>query len=271
MGEMMVDLYRNFEKALTHKMLRTWHQMLTYGRTDLKAIGKYRTHKEPMQIVSGPIHKPKVHFEAPPSERVKHDMQHFIAWFNDTAPKGRNPLPPLTRAGLAHLYFVCIHPFEDGNGRISRAIAEKALSQCLGEPTLIALSSIIQNDKKAYYHRLQQQNRQLEATEWLEYFAQTTLKAQDYSQRLIDFIVHKAKFYDRLREQLNLRQEKVLTRMFREGPDGFKGGLSAENYLRIVKTSRATATRDLQDLVEKAALVRTGEKKYTRYHLNIGV
>jgi len=141
----------------------------------------------------------------------------------------------------------------------------------LGEPTLIALSSIIQNDKKAYYHRLQQQNRQLEATEWLEYFAQTTLKAQDYSQCLIDFIVHKAKFYDRLREQLNLRQEKVLTRMFREGPDGFKGGLSAENYLRIVKTSRATATRDLQDLVEKAALVRTGEKKYTRYHLNIGV
>ncbi len=269
MAEMMVDLHKNFDKTLTHKTVCGWHKMLTKGRADLKVRGKYRTHKESMQIVSGPVHKPKIHFEAPPSRQIKNEMQTFIVWFNDTAPRGRTPLPPLTRAGLVHLYFVCIHPFEDGNGRIGRALAEKALSQCLGQPTLIALSSTIQKNKKAYYDYLQQQNRQLEATQWLEYFGQTILDAQEYSQRLVDFIVHKAKYYDRLRGQFNRRQEKVISKMFREGLEGFKGGLSADNYLRIVKTSRATATRDLQDLVEKGALRRTGEKKYTRYHLNL--
>ncbi|HEX5033036.1 MAG TPA: Fic family protein, partial [bacterium] len=120
----------------------------------------------------------------------------FLTWFNDTAPDGKTPLPALTRAGISHLYFESIHPFEDGNGR-------------------------------------------------------------------------KAKLYEKLRGRLNSRQEKTLERMFREGPNGFRGGLSAENYLAITKTSRATATRDLQDLVEIGALRRTGERKHTRYHLNI--
>jgi Fic family protein len=196
-------------------------------------------------------------------------MTKFIKWLNDTAPGSKNPLPALTRAGMAHLHFVCIHPFEDGNGRIGRAIAEKALSQCLGQPTLIALSHAIQERKKAYYESLEKNNKDNEITDWLVYFANTILEAQGYTQRLIDFLIEKSRLYEKLRGKMNSRQEKIIARMLREGPDGFKGGLSAEKYLSIAKTSRATATRDLQDLVEKGALRKTGELKYTRYWLSI--
>ncbi|MEC4681884.1 MAG: Fic family protein [Nitrospirota bacterium] len=266
-ADMMVDLYRNYQAPLSHEQLFTWHDMLTSGRRDLTVRGGYRTHKEPMQVVSGPVHSPRVHFEAPPSKKIKKEMNGFIKWFNVTAPKANQALPPLTRAGIAHLYFVCIHPFEDGNGRIGRAIAEKALSQCLGQPTLIALSQTINSARKAYYQTLEENNKDLGISDWLVYFAQTILDAQEYTQRSVDFLIEKAKLYDRLRGKLNERQEKILARMFREGLEGFKGGLSAENYIKIVDTSRATATRDLQDLVEKGALMKTGERKYTRYLL----
>lgn len=268
-AEMMVHLYKTFSKPLSHEQLFTWHKMLMKGRKDLSALGAYRTHADPMQVVSGVIHKPKVHFEVPPSKALKREMTRFIKWFNDTAPEGKNPLPALTRVGIAHLYFVCIHPFEDGNGRIGRAIAEKALSQSLGQPTLIALSHTIQERKKAYYDSLERNNKDNEITDWLSYFANTVLEAQVYTQKLVDFLIEKSKLYDRLRGKLNERQEKVVARMFHEGPEGFKGGLSAEKYLSIAKTSRATATRDLQDLVEMGALVKTGERKYTRYWLNV--
>ena len=194
-------------------------------------------------------------------------MKRFVAWFNDTAPGGKNPLPALTRAALAHLYFVCIHPFEDGNGRIGRALAEKSLAQNLGQPSLIALAYTIERKRKDYYAALERNNKDLEITDWLTYFANTILEAQSNTIKRVDFYVAKARFYEQLRDQLNERQDKVIARMFREGIDGFKGGLSAENYIAISKTSRATATRDLQDLVEKGALTRTGELRHTRYFL----
>ena len=268
-ADLMVDLHRGFAEPVTHETLFRWHRMLTAGRRDLKAIGTYRTHEEPMQIVSGPINNPKIHFEAPPSAAMEKEMEGFINWFNDTRQDGRTALPALTRAGIAHLYFVSIHPFEDGNGRIARALAEKVLSQALGQPTLIALSQTIQNNKNAYYEALQRSSRHNEITAWLSYFAETVLQAQDTTQRMIDFMIQKTKLYDRLKGELNKRQEKALARMFREGLEGFKGGLSAENYISITGTSRATATRDLQDLVDKGVLTRTGTLKSTRYHLNI--
>jgi len=268
-AEVMVDLYRGFEVPLSHTMLFEWHKMLTNGRRDLNDIGRYRTHSEPMQIVSGAIYAPKVHFEAPPSSQMMPEMEQFIAWFNDTAPKGKNPLPALLRAGIAHLYFVSIHPFEDGNGRIGRALAEKALAQCLGQPTLIAIAYSIERNKKAYYSALELANKQNEITSWLIYFSALVINAQSYTQTWVEFLIKKAKLYDRLRGQLNPRQEKVLARMFREGPDGFIGGLSAEKYIGITGAPRATATRDLQDLVGKGALLRTGERKHTRYFLNL--
>jgi Fic family protein len=234
-----------------------------------KEIGCYRTHAEPMQVVSGPDYKRTVHFEAPPSHRLAGEMGRFISWFNDTAPGASNSLPGLTRAGIAHLYFVCIHPFEDGNGRIGRALAEKSLAQNLGQPSLIALAYTIERGRKAYYEMLERGNKDNEITQWLTYFAETILQAQRNTILRVDFYIAKAKLYERLRGELNPRQEKAIARMFREGIDGFKGGLSAENYISITRASRATATRDLQDLVAKGVLFRTGELRHTRYHLNI--
>jgi len=269
MAEMMVDLYRTFASPLTGKAMFRWHAMLLTGNRDIAVIGGYRRQGAPMQVVSGPLHKRKVHFEAPPSDRVPEEMKAFVAWFNDTAPKGKQPLAALTRAGIAHLYFVCIHPFEDGNGRIGRAIAEKVLAQNLGQPSLIALAYTIERKRKNYYAALERNNKTNEITDWLTYFANTILEAQANTIKRLDFYLAKAKFYERMRGQLNERQEKVIARMFREGIDGFKGGLSAENYISITRASRATATRDLQDLVAKGALARTGERRHTRYHLDL--
>jgi Fic family protein len=266
---MMVDLYRSFAEPLTHETMFRWHSTLTAGRRDLKNIGAYRTDDEPMQIISGPIGNPTIHFEAPPSAAVEKEMKGFVSWFNDTAPAGNTPLPALTRAGIAHLYFVTIHPFEDGNGRIGRALAEKALSQALGQPTLIALSQTIQKNRNSYYDALHRSSRANEITAWLVYFADVVLQAQDTAQRIVHFLIQKTKLYDRVKGDLNQRQEKALARIFREGMEGFKGGLSAENYISITGAARATATRDLQDLVEKRILIRTGALKSTRYHLNI--
>ncbi|EFO30632.1 toxin-antitoxin system, toxin component, Fic family [Roseibium sp. TrichSKD4] len=261
---MMTALYQTYDEPLSDKMLFDWHGMLTRGRTDLNDIGRYRTHSEPMQIVSGADYAPKIHFEAPPSSSVALEMERFIDWFNTS-----KSMSPLTRASIAHLYFESIHPFEDGNGRIGRAIAEKALSQNLGQPTLLALSYAIESKKKAYYGNLERSNKTLHLQDWIAYFANTILEAQSYSLRLIEFLIAKTKLYDRLRKHLNERQEKAIARMFREGPEGFKGGLSADNYMAITGATRPTTTRDLADLVEKGALIKTGERRYTRYWLNV--
>ena len=269
MADLMVDLYRHFQAPLSHAGLWAWHAMLMAGRRDLRDVGAYRTLEEPMQVVSGAVYAPRVHFEAPPARQVPEEMDRFAAWLAHSAPTGERPLPTLARAGIAHLYFVTIHPFEDGNGRIARAIAEKVLAQGLGQPTLIALSHTIERHKKAYYDALEQANKTDRIDDWLAYYAHTVLDALGYSRARVIFLIGKAKLYDRLRGQFNARQEKVLARLFRAGPEGFVGGLSAEKYIAIARTSRATATRDLQDLVLKGALVRTGERKHTRYALNL--
>lgn len=266
-SKMMIDLYQNFAVPLADQTMFDWHTVLLTGDQESKVIGGYRTHAAEMQVVSGPIHKRTIHFEAPPSVRIPAEMKRFVGWFNDTAPSGKNALPALTRAALTHLYFVCIHPFEDGNGRIGRALAEKALAQNLGHPSLIALAYTIERKRKDYYAALARNNKDLEITDWMKYFASTVIEAQNNTIERVDFYVAKAKFYEKFREQLNERQAQVIARMFREGIDGFKGGLSAENYISISKTSRATATRDLQGLVEKGALTKTGELRHTRYFL----
>jgi Fic family protein len=268
-AEMMVHLYRSFANALADKTMFDWHRMLLSGDRSIRVIGGYRTQTDAMQVVSGPIHKPTVRFEAPPSSRVTGEMKRFVTWFNDTAPGGKTPLSPLTRAGIAHLYFVCVHPFEDGNGRIGRALAEKSLAQNLGQPSLIALAYTIERKRKDYYASLEHNNKEAEITGWLTYFANTVLEAQNNTIRRADFYVAKAKFYEKHRGTLNERQEKVIARIFREGIDGFKGGLSAENYVSITGTSRATATRDLQNLIERGAVTKTGELRHTRYHLSL--
>jgi len=270
-SEMMVDLYKTYQDPLDHNKLFSWHETLMQGRRDLIAIGAYRMHEDPMQIVSSTIVNPKVYFEAPPSNRVHEEMDRFITWFNKAGSEGGTGFKTLTRAAITHLYFESIHPFEDGNGRIGRALSEKAFSQELRQPTLIALATTIEANKKVYYEALHRNSRDMEITDWLMYFCELVLSAQDNTQARIDFLIDKGKFYSRYRDQLNARQDKVIARMFKEGISGFKGGLSADNYITIARTSRATATRDLQDLVMKGALLRTGERRYTRYYLNISL
>jgi Fic family protein len=265
----MVELHKQFDATVDESRLLHWHGLLMNGRRDLSSIGGYRVGGDPMQVVSGAIYDPKVHFEAPPFSMVPVEMHRFLEWYARTAPNGDNRLPILTRAGICHLYFVSIHPFEDGNGRIGRALAEKSIAEGLDHPVLISLSATIHRGRKTYYDMLEHSNKRNEITDWLVYFAETILRAQGESQSWLDFLIKKTRMLDRLRGHLNERQEKAVMRMAREGPNGFKGGLSAENYLAITGTSRATATRDLQDLVEKGALVSSGQLKGTRYWLVI--
>jgi Fic family protein len=268
-SEMMVDLFRSFAAPLSDEALFGWHRMLTRGRSDLHDTGRYRTGREPMQIVSDALYSPRIHFEAPPSSRVAREMARFVKWFNRTAPNEAEPLPALTRAGLAHLYFESIHPFEDGNGRIGRAISEKALAQSLGQSTLTALAATILTRRRAYYDALERANRENEVTAWLAWFAGIAIEAQRRTAANVEFLLDKTRLLDRLKGPLNPRQKKALLRMLQEGPRGFEGGLSAGKYSSMTKASPATATRDLADMVANGALTRSGERRHARYQVNI--
>jgi len=268
-AQMMVDLYRSFAEPLSEEMLFRWHRMVMSGGRDLQDVGRYRTSAEPMQVVSRATYKPKVHFEAPPSSRVPPEMAWFIAWLGRTGPGREEPLPALTRAGIAHLYFESIHPFEDGNGRVGRAISEKALAQSLGQPTLTALAATILYRRKSYYEILEASNKKNEITNWLVWFADVAIEAQRRTIAMVEFLIDKTKLLDRLKGQLNERQERALLRMFREGPEGFRGGLTAGKYSTITGASPATTTRDLADLVARGALLREGERRHARYRLSV--
>ena len=268
-AEMMVDLYRSFSETLSKEMLFRWHEMIVSGRRDLKDVGRFRTGTEPMQVVSGRIDAPRIYFEAPPASRVISEMKQFLEWFARTGKDGQQPLSALTRAAIAHLYFESVHPFEDGNGRIGRAIAEKSLAESLGQPMLITLAATILLRRKAYYEALEAANKNNEITNWVAWFAGITIEAQRRTIALVEFLIDKTKLLDRLKGELNERQTKVLLRMFREGPEGFKGDLSAGKYMTIAGSSPATTTRDLSDLVSKGALTRDGELRHARYGLNV--
>ncbi|MDV6333145.1 Fic family protein [Asticcacaulis sp. 201] len=268
-AEMMVDLYQHLPGPLEEPVLMNWHRLLMNGRTDIKDVGRYRTHDDPMQIISGAIYEPKVHFEAPPSKQVGSEMARFMSWLEQSGPGGGTPLPPVTRAGIAHLWFESIHPFEDGNGRVGRAIIEKVLAQGLSAPIITGMSGTLLKYRKVYYQALEDGSHGLEITDWLLWFATKAVEAQKYTLAQVEFILNKSRLIDSLRGQLNPRQEKALLRLFAAGLDGFTGGLSAAKYMSITDTPPATATRDLNGLADMGALVRTGERKSTRYHLNI--
>ena len=267
-AELMVALYGTVGEELTQDVLFGWHrQVMAGGRTEA-GVGAYRTSGEPMQVVSRALHVPKVHFEAPPSSAVRKEMDRYLAWFQRCGPNGAEPLPALTRAGTAHLYFESIHPFEDGNGRLGRAVAEKALMQGLGQPAVIGLARGILRRHREYYAELERANKRNEISGWLQWFAAVALDAQSATANDVDFLLEKTRLLDRLRGRINARQTKALLRMFREGPEGFAGGMSAGKYATITGASAATATRDLTELVDLAALSRTGKLRHTRYALN---
>lgn len=278
---MMVDLYRNFAAPLTHETLMRWNADIMAGVSGpfegVSEIGVYRTHPEPMQIVDSNLCSPKVCYEAVPSDKVPEEMEDFIQWYERTGKNGLEPLPALIRAGLAHLYFVAIHPFEDGNGRISRAIAEKALSEHIGEPTLISLSHAIADSGNKYYDALQSATSSNDVTKWLEYFCETVLEAQKLTRKKLYFAAFK-RDVEQKHTDLNDRQKKILSRMLDKD---IKGGLSTEKYVKINKqrsfndmsgrTSEQMAQADIDDLIARQ-LLRVSSKmetKLPRYELRI--
>ena len=268
-AQLMVNIQKTYNNPLTEKMLFQWHTMLMKGNKKIKS-GQWRTHYAPMHVISGAIGKEIIHFEAPPSQAVPKEMSNFISWYNNTAPNGNKPIHnPLIRSALAHLYFESIHPFEDGNGRIGRALSEKALSQGIEQPVLLSLSTAMEANKKGYYAALKKAQRSNEVTPWIQYFIQTILEAQENAEQLVHFSLQKTKFFDRFNSQLNERQTKVINKMLDAGPNGFEGGMSAKKYMSITKTSKATATRDLQELVEHGVFVSSGGGRSVRYELKI--
>jgi len=254
-AEMMVDLYERVAEPLDRATLDRWHRHVINGRTDLADIGRYRSGGDPMQIAA----------------RVEEEMVAFLTWIERSRPGGSTPITPLTRAGLAHIWFESIHPYEDGNGRIGRAISEKLLAQGLPTPIVTGMASTLLAHRKAYYAALERTHGALEITNWLLWFAAKAIEAQRRTLRQVEFVLAKARTMEGLRGKLNDRQERALLRMFAAGPDGFMGGLSAANYMTITGAPTATTTRDLAALVGLGALLRTGEQKGTRYWLPVAI
>jgi Fic family protein len=259
LGDLMIDVRKTFKEPLTEAKLFTWHKMLLRENKKME-VGKWRTHEEPMQVISGAMGKEKIHYQAPPSSKVAKEMKKFIQWFNDSGPGGKSEIKKApVRSAIAHLYFETIHPFEDGNGRIGRAIAEKALSQTIGRPVILSLSRTIEAKKNIYYASLEKAQRLNEITPWMEYFVKTALDAQREAETQIEFTLKKTKFFDRFKDQFNERQLTVIKRMLEEGTKGFQGGMNATKYIGLTKTSKATATRDMQQLLEIGAFVLAGK------------
>lgn len=270
-ADLMIDVRNTWSAPLTRQKLFDWHRML-FGNNAYIMVGQWRTHSEPMQVVSGALGKEIVHYEAPPSSQVPAQMKAFLQWFNTTAPKNGSDIKIApVRSAIAHLYFESIHPFEDGNGRIGRAIAEKALSQGVGRPVLLSLSQAIESQKRAYYEALKQAQRSNEITPWITWFVNIILRAQVMAEELVDFTLQKVRYFDVYKDQLNERQQKVIGRMLEEGPDGFEGGIHAKKYASMTRISKATATRDLQYLLQVGAIRRVGEAggRSVRYELNL--
>lgn len=268
-SELMISIRKNHDQPLSEEMLYSWHKMIMKGSRRI-STGRWRAHEDPMQVVSGVIGKETIHFEAPPSNKVPGEMQRFIKWYNDTAPgKSKEIKKAPVRSAIAHAYFETIHPFEDGNGRIGRAISEKALSEGMGKPALISLSKTIEANKMEYYEALKEAQSSNNLTNWINYFVKVVADAQSEAEKLITYTVEKSKFFDHYRGRLNERQIRVVNRMLEEGPNGFEGGMSAKKYMLIAKTTKATATRDLQDLLEKKAFLVSGAGRNTRYRVNL--
>lgn len=196
-------------------------------------------------------------------------MTQFWRWVERTGLAGAASLPPVTRAGIAHIWFESIHPYEDGNGRLGRAISEKLLAQGLATPVVTGMAETLLVHRKAYYAALERAHTDLGVTDWLTWFAAKAVEAQRRTLQQVEFVLGKARMLTALQGRINTRQEKALLRLFEAGPAGFAGGLSAAKCMSITGAPPATATRDLVALTNLGALLRAGEHKSTRYRLNL--
>ena len=264
---LMLQVREDFQTKLSENVIKYWHSMLFANSKYINA-GEYRTGNEPMQIISGAMDKEIVHYEAPPSVRVPVEMKNFVKWYNTFKTNG-DIQKIIVKAAITHLYFESIHPFEDGNGRIGRALIEKCLSESFGRPILLTIATAIERNKNQYYAELKRVQTTLNIDSWLVYFAKMLLEAQQITIDIILFSIKKTHFFDKLKNELNEREQKAINKMFDAGIEGFEGGMTAKKYISITKTSKATATRDLQHLSEIGALHQQGEGRSVHYLLKI--
>jgi len=270
-ASLLVDVRKHWQAPLEHDLLGKWQSMAVPEQRYMSIVrGAYRNDPLPMQIVSGSFGREKVHYEAPPATQVPGEMESLIGWYNQSSPvNGDQQLPGIARAGIAHLWFEVIHPFDDGNGRVGRAIADHALSQSLGYPTTACLATAIEADKKSYYRQLEKASRgSLNIGGWLDYFADMVIKAQAIAREEVDFVLAKTRFYETYGDQLNDRQARVMAGVFAEGRKGFEGGITTRKYEAIAKCPNRTASRDLSDLLAKGSIIQLpGGGRTTRYAL----
>ena len=263
-ASLIVDTRRKWERPLTHGMLGAWQTMAVPDMLSSEAMrGAYRQGE--MRVVSGHPGRYRVHYEAPPASRVPDEMERFLEWYNTDSVGVDGPI----RASIAHLWFERIHPFDDGNGRVGRAIADHALSQALNRPTLACLATAIDHSREAYYKAFQNfdLSTRLDMNGFADYFTGAIVRAQEIARAEVGFILDKTRFFDRHRDTMNKRQTKAMERMFREGRRGFEGGMSAKKYMAITKCQASTATRDLSALVAMGALISKGGGRSTRYEI----
>ncbi len=263
--EMMLDATQKFDQPLTKERILNWHKALfpdgSSGFTKIKA-GVWRSGS--VQVVSGKMGNEIVHFEAPPAEKVDHEIKLFLNWLNNN-----DPVDLVLKAAIAHLWFVTIHPFEDGNGRIARAIADFVLARSEKSPhRFYSLSAQIQKERKNYYTILEQtQKGNLDITPWIDWFFGCLGRAIQHAMSILDIVIHKAQFWEALKEvSLNDRQRKIINRML----DGFEGKLTSSKWSKITKCSQDTAYRDILNLIDLGILTKNSEGgRSTSYSLAI--
>ena len=253
-ADMMLDATRHYDRPLTAERLFGWQAALfPFGRSDLKKIvtGAWRDEKsEPMQVVSGPPHRERIHFEAPAASTLTHEMDAFLRWFNHD-----DGTEPVLRAGIAHLWFVTVHPFEDGNGRIARALTDMALARSEhSAQRFYSMSAQIRKERRGYYDILEStQKSGLEITPWLIWFLDCLGRAIEGAATVMESVLAKAHFWNAHADAiLNARQRLVLNRLL----DGFEGKLTSSKWARLAKCSQDTAGRDIADLMKQGILTK---------------
>jgi Fic family protein len=267
--EMMLDATRRYDQPLTEQRLFDWHASLfPTGRSGMRKIrtGAWRNDSTgPMQVVSGPLGKERVHFEAPKAGRLPREMKAFLKWF-----ESGEAMDLVLKAGVAHLWFVTIHPFDDGNGRIARAIADMALARSENSPQrFYSMSAQIRQERSAYYDILERtQKGTTDVTLWMDWFLGCLGRAIDAAQTTLSAVLAKARFWERIKDiQLNERQRLVINRLL----DGFEGKLTTSKYAALAKCSQDTAHRDILALMEHGVLIRNPEGgRSTSYSLRAG-
>lgn len=253
--EMMLDATQNYNDPLTEDRLFGWHAALfPTGRSGMSKIivGAWRDDASgPMQVVSGPIGRERIHYEAPKASRLPAEMSAFLDWMGESAD-----IDPVLKAGLAHLWFVTIHPFEDGNGRIARAIADLALARSeQSQQRFYSMSSQIRAERNRYYDMLEKtQKGGLDVTAWLQWFLECLERAIDHAEETLSSVMEKARLWDAIKDQpISERQRHVINRLL----DGFEGKLTSSKWAKLAKCSQDTAARDIDDLVKRGILIRS--------------